>query len=336
MIVPSRNKGTTTMPQPLNLTRRQCLSGFAALAVVPSVARAGLPYPVGQTIKIVVSYAPGGTSDVVGRIVADRLTDKWDTPVIVENVSGANGNLGNDRVARGTADGTQLLIMTANLVTNEFLYPRLTYDPGRDLVPISCVARLPNLLVVRKNLPVRSVAELIDYAKANPAKLNYGSPGIGSTPHLSAEIFKRMTGIEAAAVGYRGSGPALNDLAAGNIDLMFDNITAAINLVRGGQLKGLAVSSAERTPLAPEFPAVAETVPGFDVSTFHGIGVRAGTPSEIIGKIEKDVIALAAEPAVKERLASVVAETIPTRSVPSTILGFCIRRRGAIARPSHS
>ena len=306
------------MPQPLNLTRRQCLSGFAALAVVPSVARAVLPYPVGQTIKIVVSYAPGGTSDVVGRIVADRLTDKWDTPVIVENVSGANGNLGNDRVARGTADGTQLLIMTANLVTNEFLYPRLTYDPGRDLVPISCVARLPNLLVVRKNLPVRSVAELIDYAKANPGKLNYGSPGIGSTPHLSAEIFKRMTGIEAAAVGYRGSGPALNDLAAGNIDLMFDNITAAINLVRGGQLKGLAVSSAERTPLAPEFPAVAETVPGFDVSTFHGIGVRAGTPSEIIGKIEKDVIALAAEPAVKERLASVVAETVGSTSAEFT------------------
>ena len=306
------------MPQPLNLTRRQCLSGFAALAVVPSVARAVLPYPVGQTIKIVVSYAPGGTSDVVGRIVADRLTDKWDTPVIVENVSGANGNLGNDRVARGTADGTQLLIMTANLVTNEFLYPRLTYDPGRDLVPISCVARLPNLLVVRKNLPVRSVAELIDYAKANPGKLNYGSPGIGSTPHLSAEIFKRMTGIEAAAVGYRGSGPALNDLTAGNIDLMFDNITAAINLVRGGQLKGLAVSSAERTPLAPEFPAVAETVPGFDVSTFHGIGVRAGTPSEIIGKIEKDVIALAAEPAVKERLASVVAETVGSTSAEFT------------------
>ena len=302
------------MPQPLNLTRRQCLSGLAALALAPGAARAGLAYPAGQTIKIVVSYPPGGTSDVVGRIVADRLAVKWGAPVIVENVSGANGNLGNERVAKGPADGTQLLIMTANLVTNEFLYPRLAYDPGRDLVPISCVARLPNLLVVRKNLPVESVAELIAYAKANPGKLNYGSPGVGSTPHLSAEIFKRMTGTEATAVGYRGSGPALNDLVAGNIDLMFDNITAAINLVRGGQLKGLAVSSAERTPLAPEFPAMAETVPGFDVSTFHGVGVRAGTPSEIVGKIEKDVVALTAEPAVKERLASLVAETVGSTS----------------------
>jgi tripartite-type tricarboxylate transporter receptor subunit TctC len=302
----------------LNLNRRKFLAGLGAIVLAPGDARAELPYPGGRTIKVVVSYAPGGTSDVVGRLVADRLATKWGVPVVVENVAGANGNLGNERVAKGTADGTQLLIVTANFVTNEFLYPRLTYDPGRDFMPISCVARLPNLLVVRKDLPVKSVGDLIAYGKDNPGKLSYGSPGSGSTPHLSAEIFKLMTGIQVTAVGYRGSGPALNDLVAGNIDLMFDNITAAINLVRGGQLKGLAVTSAQRTPLAPEFPPIAETVQGFDVSTFHGVGIRAGTPSDIVSKIEKDVIALTTEPAVRERLSNLVAETVGSTSAEFT------------------
>jgi tripartite-type tricarboxylate transporter receptor subunit TctC len=198
--------------------------------------------------------------------------------VIVENVTGANGNIANDRIAKGPADGTQLLVMTVNLTTNQFLYQRLSNDPERDLLPVSCVARLPNLLVVKRGLPVNSVSELISYAKANPGKLNYGHPGVGSSIHLAAELFKRMIGTEMAAVGYRGSGPALNDLVAGNIDLMFDNITASINLVRGGQIKGLAVTSARRSPLALQFPSVAETVQGFDVASFHGVGVRAGTP----------------------------------------------------------
>src|SRR4051812_6529430 len=178
------------------ITRREYLQTLAAVLLAPMTARAQPPYPSGLPVRIVSGYAPGSTSDIVGRLVADRLSAAWGVPVTVENLSGANGNIGNDRVAKGAADGRQLLVMTVNVATNQFLYPSLSYDPERDLVPVSCVARLPNLLVVKKALPVNSAAELIGYAKANPGKLNYGSPGVGSSIHLAAELFKRMTGIE--------------------------------------------------------------------------------------------------------------------------------------------
>jgi tripartite-type tricarboxylate transporter receptor subunit TctC len=209
-------------------------------------------------------------------------------------------------------------MMATPIVTNQFLYPRLNHDPERDFIPISCVARLPNLLVVKKDLPVGSVAELIAYAKANPGKLNYGSPGIGSSIHLSAELFKRMTGTEMAHVAYRGSGQALNDLVAGHIDLTFNNITGAIDLARAGQVRGLAVTSAQRTQLAPEFPAIAETVAGFDVTAWFGVGVRAGTPAEIVAKIENDVVTLSGEPSVRERLAKLVTEAVGSSSAEFT------------------
>lgn len=291
------------MPQSARLTRRGWLGGLAAAALGALPARA-TQYPTGLTVKVVVGYPPGGTSDVVGRIVADRLAAAWGVPVIVENVAGANGNIGNERVAKGSADGTQLLIVTANIAS------RLGYDPARDFIPISCVARLPNLLLVKNGLPVNSVAELIGHARANPGKLNYGSPGVGSSPQLAAEIFKRMTGTEIVPVGYRGSAPALNDLVAGSIDLMFDNITSSINLARGGRIRVLGVTSEQRTPLAPDFPTIAETVPGYDVSTFFGVVVRAGTPPDVVAKIETAVVALAQEPAAKERLAGVSAEAV--------------------------
>ena len=296
-----------------SITRRACLAGLASTGLAPSLM-AEQVYPAGRTIKIIVGYAPGGSSDIVGRIVADRLAAMWGVPAIVENVAGANGNLGNERVAKGPADGTQLLIVTASLTTNAFLYSRLGYDPERDLTPVSCVARLPNLLLVKKELPVNSVSELIAYAKANPAKLNYASPGTGSSPHLSAEIFKRMTGTEMVAVTYRGSAPALNDLVAGNVDVMFDNIASSINLVRDGRIKALAVTSAQRASSAPEYPTIAETVPEFDVSTFFGVAVRAGTPNDVLKKIENAVIGLVQDPSVKTRLAGIGAEVVGSNS----------------------
>ena len=296
------------------MNRRTFLNRLGATLLAPLAARAEQPYPAGQTVKVVVCYPPGGTSDVVGRIVADRLTAAWGVPVIVENVAGANGNIGIERVVTGPANGSQLLVMTTNVTTNQFLYASLSYDPARDLTPVSCVARLPNLLVVRKDLPVNSVSELIAYGKANPGKLNYGLPGTGSSPHLSAEMFKRMAGIEITGIQYRGSGPALTDLTAGSNDLMFDNITAAIGLVRAGKIKGLAVTSAQPSSLAPELPTVAETVPGFDVTSFHGVGVRAGTPANIVARIESDVIALSKTQVVKERLAKLVAEAVGSTS----------------------
>src|SRR5262245_20889410 len=300
------------------ITRRDYLAGMAAAGITPLAAIAQQPYPSGLNIKVIVLAAAGGSIDVVSRIVADRLAVMWGVPVVVENVPGGMGNIAHDRVAKGPADGTQLLMMATPLVTNQFLYPHLNYDPERDLIPISCVARLPNLLVVKKDLPVGSVAELVAYAKANPGKLNYGSPGIGSSIHLSAELFKRMTGTQMAHVAYRGSGQAMNDLVAGHIDLAFNNITGAIDLVRGGQIKGLAVTSAQRTPLSPDFPTVAETVAGFDVTAWFGVGVRAGTPPQIVAKIEDDVVTLSRDPSVRERLAKLVTEAVGSSSAEFT------------------
>ena len=296
------------------MTRRSWLAGLAASTLEPSLAWGEPAYPAGRTIKIVVGYPPGGSSDIVGRLVADRLATMWGVPVVVENVAGANGYIGSERVAKGLADGTQLLIVTTSLATNAHLYSKLSYDPERDLKPVSCIARLPNLLLVKTSLPVNTVAELIAYAGANPGKLKYASPGTGSSPHLSAEIFKHMTGTEMVSIPYRGSAPALNDLIAGRVDLMFDNVTSSIGLVRDGQIKALAVTSAQRPSFAPEYPTIAETVPGFDVSTFFGVAVRAGTPDVIFGKIEHATIALSQEPSVGERLAAVGAEVVGSNS----------------------
>jgi tripartite-type tricarboxylate transporter receptor subunit TctC len=303
------------------ITRRECLmtgTAAAATAIAPLAANAQQPYPSGLNIKIVVPFAPGGSIDVIGRIIADRLTAKWGVPVVIENVSGAAGDAGHRLVAKGPADGTLFLLVAVPFITNQFLRPHLSYDLERDVIPVSCVARLPNLLVVTKRLPVNSVAELIAYAEANPGKLNYGSPGAGSSIHLTAELFKRLTGTKMTHVAYRGSAPAMNDLVAGHIDLMFNNITSSIDPVRQGQVRGLAVTSAQRSPLAPEFPTVAETVPGFDVSAFFGIGVRAGTSTEIVAKIEKDVVALSKEASVRDRFAQLVTEAVGSSSAEFT------------------
>jgi tripartite-type tricarboxylate transporter receptor subunit TctC len=190
----------------------------------------------------------------------------------------------------------------------------MPYDPDRDILPISLTVRIPNLLVVRNTLPVQSVAELIAYMRANPGKLNYASAGVGSTIHLSGEIFKRMTGTEMSHVPYRGAGPAVNDLVGGQVDLMFADIPTVIKLVGGGQLRGLAVTTQRRYALAPEFPAIAETVPGYDVFSFFGVAVRAGTPPDIVKKLEADCIAVSREGVVKERLNAVTAEVVGSTS----------------------
>lgn len=293
-------------------TRREVLGGLAAGAgalALPGAARAQ-GYPGGQTIKVIVPFAAGGTTDITGRLLADRWSQMWNATVVVENVTGAQGNVGIDRVAKSPANGTNILICTPAVTTNQYLYPRLAFDPEKDLEYLSQVVRIPNLLVVRNSLPVKTVPELIAYAKENKGKLNYGSPGVGSSGHLSAEIFKRAVGVEMAHVPYRGSAPALNDLVAGSIDLIFENIPSCINLVRGGQIRGVAVTSLKRHPLSPEYPAVSETVPEFDVSAFFGVAVRAGTPPEIKKTIEDGAVAVAKDAAARNRLAELSAEAV--------------------------
>jgi tripartite-type tricarboxylate transporter receptor subunit TctC len=277
---------------------------------VARTAEAQQGYPAGLTVKFVVPFPAGGAQDIVGRVIADRLGTLWKVPTIIENVPGAGGNIGIDRVAKGATDGTQILIVPPGLATNQFLYNRLAYDPDKDLVPLGLVATVANLLCVRKDLPVNSVAELVAYAKANPGKLNYASSGVGTTVHLSAELFKRMVGVEMVHVAYRGSAPALNDLVGQNVDLMFDNITSIIGQARAGAVKPLAITTLQPSTLAPEYETVAATVPGFDTASWTGVAVKAGTPKEICAKIEADTRVICQDPLLKERLAALIAETV--------------------------
>jgi tripartite-type tricarboxylate transporter receptor subunit TctC len=294
------------------ISRRIVSKGLAASALLPFTRRALAQgaHPGNQIIKVVVPYPAGGATDVIGRIVADRLQAMWHTTVIVENISGAAGSIGMDRVAKGPTDGTQILIVPPQISINQFLYAKLTFDPEKDLFPIAQVTRLPNILVVTKGLEVNSVKDLIAYAKANPGKLNYASSGHGTTIHLSAELFKRMAGVDMNHIPYRGSAPAVIDLTAGHVDLMFDNATSIIGHVRAGTVKALAMTALERSPLLPDLPAVAETVPGYETAAWFGVGVRAGTPDEIIDEIERAVRALTQEAIVKERMAVLIAEPV--------------------------
>ena len=296
----------------MRISRRTFAKGLVA-AVLPATSRAfaQAAYPGNQTIKLVVPYPAGGATDVIGRIVADRLSAIWRTNVIVENIAGAAGSIGMDRVAKGPTDGSTLLMVPPQIAINQFLYAKLAFDPEKDLVPIAQVASLPNILVVKKQLAeINSVQDLIAYAKANPGKLNYASSGSGSTIHLSAELFKSMTGTAMNHIPYRGSAPAVNDLVAGQVDLMFDNATSIIGQVRGGTVKALGVTSLKRSPLLPDLPAVSETVAGFDTASWFGVGVRSGVPDEVIEKVEQATSALTQEAVVKERMAGVIADPV--------------------------
>jgi tripartite-type tricarboxylate transporter receptor subunit TctC len=301
------------------ISRRTFGAGLAAgVLSVPNLVRAQGAYPAGLTIKFVVGFPAGGAQDIVGRVIADRLGALWKVPTVVENVAGAGGNLGMDRVAKGPADGTQIAIVPPGIATNQYLYNRLPFDPEKDFATLGMVASVPNLLCVRKDLPVNSVAELIAYAKANPGKLNFASSGIGTTVHLSGELFKRMAGIEMVHVAYRGSAPALNDLVGQNVDLMFDNITSIVGQARAGAVKPLGISLNKRSTLAPEYPPIADTLPGYDTTSWTGVGVRAGTPKDICDRIEADTRTICQDPLLKERLAGLVAETVGLNAAETT------------------
>ncbi len=302
------------------ITRRTFSRALAGLAAAPlgRPALAQTSYPAGLTIKFIVGFPAGGAQDIVGRIIADRLGAHWKVPTVVENVAGAGGNLGMDRVAKGASDGSQICIVPPGIATNQFLYPRVSFDPEKDFALLGQVASVPNLLCVRKDLPVNSVAELMAYAKANPGKLNYASSGIGTTVHLSAELFKRMAQVDMVHVAYRGSAPALNDLVAQNVDLMFDNITSIIGHARSGVVKPLGISLGTRSSLAPDFPPIAETLPGYETTSWTGVAVRAGTPPAICDKIEADTKIICQDGLLKERLAGLVAETVGTGAAEFT------------------
>ena len=282
------------------------LLSVSALAVAS--ARAG-DYPV-RPVKIIVPFAAGGTADAVPRLVGDWLSRKWAQPVVIENRTGAAGNIGAEFVDHAAPDGYTLLSSPPPpLVINQNLYPNLGFDPAK-FEPVIVMAHVPNALIVNpKNLKASSVAELIQYLQQNPDKVTAATQGIGTTSHLTAELFQVMAKVKMRSIPYRGSAPALQGLLAGDVDLMFDNLGVSLPLVEGGNLKLLAVASSQRLPSLPDVPTIAETLPGFEAVAWYAIVAPPGTPKSITEKINADVNEALRQPEMQDRLRKLSAET---------------------------
>jgi tripartite-type tricarboxylate transporter receptor subunit TctC len=307
------------------VNRRAVVGGLGAAAMAgaigkPSLLSAQGAFPGSRTVKLVVPFPPAGATDIIGRLWAEKIGQIWNSNLVVENKGGAGGNIGTEQVARGEQDGSQLLIVSVGMATNQFLYPKLNYDPIGDFKPVSLLALVPNLLVVGNHVAARTVPELVAFAKANPGKLTYGSSGVGTSVHLSGELFKKLTGTDMVHLPYRGTAQATQDLIGGRIDLIFDNITQAMGHVRAGSIRSLGITTAKRSPVAPEFAPVAESVPGFDVSSWFAIFAPKGTPDDVVAKIHADTLKVMADAQVKERMATLGAEIVA--STPAELAGF--------------
>jgi tripartite-type tricarboxylate transporter receptor subunit TctC len=275
------------------------------LAAAAPLGNAQAPYP-SKPIRIVVPFPAGGTTDILARAVAAKLTETTGQPAVVDNRPGAGGNIGAELVAKSAPDGYTFLMGTVGThAINPSLYAKMPYDHVKDFAPVILVAGVPNVLVVNPALPVNSVQELIAYIRANPGKVNFASSGSGTSIHLSGELFKTMTGTQITHVPYKGSAPALQDLVGGQVQIMFDNLPSSLALIKAGKLKALAVTSAERSSALPDVPTVAEAgLPGFEASSWFGLLAPAGTPKEAIAKINGEVAKWLATPEAKEKLAS--------------------------------
>ena len=277
----------------------------AASLFAVSLAFAQADYP-SKPIRLVVPFPPGGTTDILARAVAQKLTEAWGQQVIVDNRPGAGGNIGSDLVAKAAPDGYTLLMGTVGThAINPSLYARMPYDAQKDFAPVILVASVPNVLEVDPSLPVHTVQELIAYARANPGKLNFASSGNGTSIHLSGELFKAMTGVKMTHVPYKGSAPALADLVGGQVQLMFDNLPSSLGLIKGGKLRAIAVTSTARSSALPDVPTLAESgLPGYEASSWFGVLAPARTPPAIIAKLNAAIDAWLASPEAKDKLAS--------------------------------
>jgi len=274
-------------------TRRTVLAGAAALggmSLLPRRARAANQWPT-RPVKLVVPFAAGGTTDILARVVAARVSEEFGQQFIVENKTGAGGNIAADFVAKAEGDGYTFVVGTPGThAINQFVFKNMTYDQAKDIAPVIIIARVPNLFSVTNALPVKSVAEFIAYAKSKPGELFYGTPGLGSTAHVSTELFKSMTGVEMTHVPYKGSAPALTDLIAGRVQLMIDNLPAAQPFAESNAIRPIAVSTAKRWSGFPDLPTIAEAgVPGYEASSWFTIGAPAKTSKEIIGMFNASV-----------------------------------------------
>lgn len=288
-------------------------AAVVALALgVPLIALAQVgAYPT-KPVRIIVPFAAGGVADALPRIVGEKLSQKWGQPVIVDNKPGASGNIGMAEGARAAPDGYTLLLAPAgNLTVNPTLFPKLPFDTQRDLTPVSLLAQSPNVLVVHPSVPAKTFRELIAYAKANPDKLNFASPGDGSGAHLAGELLNIEAGIKTVHIPYKGIAPAVSDLLGGNVQMMFAGISTILQHVKSGKLVALAIAGPTRNPQLPEVPTVAENgLPGFDVTSWYGVVVRAGTSPEIVRKVQRDIAEALRSEDVQSKLAGLGLEPV--------------------------
>lgn len=272
---------------------------LCSVLAFPAAAQSDYP---NKPIRWIVPYPPGGTTDLLARLMGQHLSQKLGQTIVIDNKAGGGNNIGTELSVKAPADGyTWHLVNPANAI-NATLYPKLAFNFLDDMQPVAGIIRVPNVMTVTKNFPAKTVAEFIDYAKKNPGKVNMASSGAGTSVHLSGELFKFMTGIDMKHVPYKGAGPAINDLIGGQVDVLFDNMPSIIGHIRGGSLRALAVTSAQRSP-ALDVPTVAETVPGYEASAWFGVAVPKGTPRAIVDRINREVNAALADPAMRARLA---------------------------------
>jgi tripartite-type tricarboxylate transporter receptor subunit TctC len=300
--------------------RHLAAAALAALFGFASPVQGQDKWPERQ-VNVIVPFTAGGTTDMFARILARHMQAKFGPPFIVENRAGAAGNVGTTAVARAPKDGYTILVGTVSThAINPFLYKNLPHDTEKDFQPVSLIARLPNLLVVHPRIPAKNVAELVEHLKANPGKLSYGSSGAGTSTHLASELFQMTTGTKMTHVPFRSSGDVMNSINGGHIDLAFDNMTLAWPQAQAGTVRALGVTSLERSPTAPDVPAVAETLKGFEATSWHGVFVPAGTPRPVVEKINAEVRRIVELPEVKSKLTEIGA--VPSPMTPEEFVDF--------------
>ena len=285
------------------MKRRNFLSATGASALVAALPQNLLAqsYP-NKPIKFVVGFAPGGATDVVGRLMAKKIGDALGQPIIIENRAGGSSNIGAEAVVRAAPDGYTFYVCAITSAINVSLFPKLPFDFAKDFEPVALFANVPNILVVHPSVPAKTVKELIDYARAQPGKLSYASSGAGTSIHLSGELFKMLAKVDMVHIPYKGSAPAMTDMIGGQVQVMFDNMPSALPHVKGGKLRALAVTSAQRSPSAPDIPTMGEAgVAGFDVQSWFGLVAPKGTPKDIIARLNAEAVKALASADIKER-----------------------------------
>ena len=297
----------------MQLHRRRFLRLLAGVPGLPAVLRSARAetYP-SRPVRIMVGTAPGGAPDILARLIGQWLSDRLGQPFVVENKPGGSTNLATEEVAKAQPDGyTLLLLVPSNAAINGSLYNNLNYDFARDLTPVGGVSRETEVMVVNPSFPAKTAPEFISYAKANPGKINMASPGIGTAPHMAGELFKYMTGIEMTHVAYRGSAPAITDLLGGQVQVYFAPLSTSIEYVRTGKLRALGVTTAARVAALPDVPPLGDFVPGYETSTWYGIGAPKKTPAEIVDRLNKEINIGLADPGMTARLAALGSSAFP-------------------------